>query len=219
MVAWDLKKLNRIRRAVQFKLGEWTFPLLEPLYRLVESRNSMVKRYFDLALTHLEQRRTGMALLNLNMTLSLKPNHFLARVYRGRVFVLEGRTLLASEDYIKAHMINRFRFLHYGLYREYFKSMKKETLDPGLTEVWDFNQVFEALRQTHDHISREASKVKGRNTAGHTPSRSLWEDDDSLLDIEVLSDEEQYKFEAMGPITQDEVEVTDWDLLIRQLSS
>jgi len=219
MFAWDLKKLNRIRHAVLFRLGKWCFPLLEPGYRFIENRNGMVKKYFELALAHLEERRTGMALLNLNMTLSLKPNHFLARVYRGRVFVLEGRTLLASEDYIKAHMINRFRFIHYGLYREYFKSMKKETLDPGFSETADFNQVFEALRQTHDHISREASKVKGRNTAEPILSRSLWEDDDFLLDMELLSDEELDKFEAMGPITQDEVEVTNWDQLLRQLSS
>lgn len=219
MFAWDLKKLNRLRHAVQFKLGEWAFPLLEPVFRFVENRDSMVKKYFELALHHLEQRRTGMALLNLNMTLSLKPNHFLARVYRGRVFVLEGRILLASEDYIKAHMVNRFRFIHYGLYREYFKSMKKENLDPGPREAWDFNQVFEALRQTHDHISREASKVKGRSATEPILSRSSWEDEESLLNIEVLSHEEQDKFEAMGPITQSEVEVIDWDKLIRDLSS
>jgi len=35
----------------------------------------------------------------------------------------------------------------------------------------------------------------------------------------VLSHEEQDKFEAMGPITQSEVEVIDWDKLIRDLSS
>lgn len=213
-----IKNASGCLHFIQYKLGEWFFPLLEPVFRMIENKDPMIKQHFDLALENLEQRKIGAALLNLNMTLNLKPNHFLARIYRGRVFVMEGRALLASEDYIKAHMINRYRFIHYDLYREYFRSMKKETIDLGMPETWNFKQVFEALRQTHDHISRETIKMESPISGESIFSAKHFEKEESPLPTEVLNHEEQDKFDAMGPITQAEIEAIDWDKLIKKLT-
>ena len=79
------------------------------------------------------------------MVLSLKPNHFLARVFRGRIYVQEGQYRLASEDYLEANRISQYRFIHYDLYREYFKSVNNEFGGQGGPILEKFDDVFESM--------------------------------------------------------------------------
>ena len=76
------------------------------------------------------------------MVLSLKPNHFLARVFRGRIYVKEGQYSLASEDYLEANRTSQYRFIHYDLYQEYFKSVNNEFRGKGETVLKKIDDVF-----------------------------------------------------------------------------
>ena len=42
---------------------------------------------------------------------------------------------------------------------------------------------------------------------------------DSVLTLEDLTSEEKEKFETLGPISQQEIEENDWDLLMDDLKS
>ena len=123
-----LQKLSHIINLIQFKIGELLFPILEPVFRIMDNKNPEAKKHFEQALNELGKKNLNVALLNLNMVLSLKPNHFMARVYRGRIYLNGGRYRLAAEDYIFANNSNRYRFIHYDLYREYFISLNTKKM-------------------------------------------------------------------------------------------
>ena len=121
-----MEKNSNFFNLVCFKIGESIFPIFEPILKLAENRNPEVRRHFNQALISLNEKKQAFALLNLNMVLSLKPNHFLARIFRGRIYIKEGQYRLASEDYLEANRISQYRFIHYDLYQEYFKSVNNE---------------------------------------------------------------------------------------------
>ena len=214
------KKINHLIGLAEFKLGELIFSVLEPILRFLENKDPEVRRHFNQAIYSTNEKKQAIALLNLNMVLSLSPRHFLARVFRGRIYLREGQYRLASEDYLEANKISKYRFIHYDLYREYFRSVNSKL---GLAEdtiVNNFDQVFGASLNQQGGNSRYESadmdkQVKemlammevGSNVENETISREF-----------VLSPDETKKFMIMGPITQEEVEGTDWDQLADDLT-
>jgi hypothetical protein len=214
------KKINSLICLAEFKLGKLIFPVLEPILRFLENKDPEVRQHFNQAIFSTNDKKQAIALLNLNMVLSLSPRHFLARVFRGRIYIREGQYRLASEDYLEANKISKYRFIHYDLYREYFRSVNSKL---GLAEdtiVNNFDQVFGASLNQQGGNSRYESadmdkQVKemlammevGSNVENETISREF-----------VLSPDETKKFMIMGPITQEEVEGTDWDQLADDLT-
>jgi tetratricopeptide (TPR) repeat protein len=196
-------------------MGETIFPLFEPMLKLAENKDPEVRRHFNKALLSLKKREQAIALLNLNMVLSLKPNHFLARVFRGRIYVKEGQYRLASEDYLEANRISQYRFTHYDLYREYFKSMNNEFGGQGGSALENFDDVFDTLQliQGCRDLETEVGQEFHKNLS---PTET---DDIVSVDDLALSPEEKEKFEILGPISQEEIEETDWDLFMDDLNS
>ena len=76
-----MKKISHLICLAQFKLGEFIFPMFEPMLRFIENKDPEVRRHFIQALSSLKEKKHAIALLNLNMVLSLNPRHFLARVF------------------------------------------------------------------------------------------------------------------------------------------
>ena len=195
-------------------MGETIFPIFEPMLKLAENKNPEVRRHFNQALMSLRERKRTIALLNLNMVLSLKPNHFLARVFRGRIYIKERQYRLASEDYLEANRISQYRFIHYDLYREYFKSVNNEFGWQGRTILEKFDDVFDAM-----HLISGGKGLVPETSQVFQESLSITETDDFLPQDIALTTEEKEKFETLGPISQQEIEETDWDLLMDDLSS
>ena len=197
------------------KIKEAIFYLIEPFLKLTDNRNLEVRRHFNQALLNLENSKQAIALLNLNMVISLKPNHFLARVFRGRIYVREGQYRLASEDYLEAKRISHYRFIHYDLYREYFKSVNKEFGAESDPILQNFNEVFDSLNSTSNPQYWESNKDRE-----FKEKLSLIEVDKrgSPSDFS-LTAEEKEKFRILGPISQQEVEETDWDSFMDELNS
>lgn len=207
--------LSRIR----LKIGDFFFPLLEPIFRACENWDSEVKKHFHQAIQNLEGNRTTVALLNLNMILSIEPRHFLARVYRGKIYLNEGRSRLASEDYLLANKISPYRFLHYNLDREYFASVKKEFGDMGVSITKNFDQIFEVLRQSQGSPKEKSEVDDSQEILEDLPDYDSLEFDMDLEDAEALDGSENQKFKEMGPITKKEIAMTDWEKLIQELTS
>ena len=209
-----MKKIRHLLIIICSKIKEAIFYLIEPFLKLTENRNPEVRRHFNQALLNLENSKQAIALLNLNMVISLKPNHFLARVFRGRIYVREGQYRLASEDYLEANRISHYRFIHYDLYREYFRSVNKEFGTESDPILQNFNEVFDCLNSTSNLQYWESNK--GREYK----ELSLIEADKRGLPSDFfLTTEEKEKFRILGPISQQEVEETDWDSFIDELNS
>jgi len=197
------------------KIRKALFYVFEPFLRVVENRDSEVRRHFNQALLNLKNSKQAIALLNLNMVISLKPNHFLARVFRGRIYLREGQYRLASEDYLEANRISHYRFIHYDLYREYFKSVNNEFGAESGPILQNFNEVFDSLNSTSNPQYWESNK--GRE---FKEKLSLIEADKSGSPLDFsLTVEEKEKFRILGPISQQEVEETDWDSFMDELNS
>jgi tetratricopeptide (TPR) repeat protein len=210
-----VKKNSHLFNFICFKIGETIFPLFEPILKLFENKDPEVRRHFNQALLSLKKSKQAIALLNLNMVLSLNPKHFLAHVFRGRIYVKEGQYRLASEDYLEANRISQYRFIHYNLYREYFKSVNNELGRQGGQPLNSFDDVFDSmnLNKSCADIETEAGLVFQGNL-------SLTETDDivSYHDL-ALTPEEKEKFEILGPISQEEMKETDWDRFMDDLNS
>jgi hypothetical protein len=196
-------------------MGKTIFCLFEPMIKLFENKDTEVRRHFNQALLSFKKSKQAIALLNLNMVLSLKPNHFLAHVFRGRIYVKEGQYRLASEDYLEANRISQYRFIHYDLYREYFKSMNNEFGRQGGQPLNSFDDVFDSM-----HLIQGCKDLETDAGQEHEGNLSLTETDDivSYHDLE-LTPEEKEKFEILGPISQEEMEEADWNLLMDDLNS
>ncbi len=204
---------------LRFKIGHFFFPLLEPIFRVRENWDSEVKKHFHQAIQNLEENKTTVALLNLNMVLSLQPRHFLARVYRGKIYLNGDRSRQASEDYLQANRISPYRFLHYHLSREYFASVKKEFGDMGASITKNFDQIFEVLRQSQGSPKEKPEVDDNQEVLEQLPDYDNLEFDMDLEDAGALEGSENQKFKEMGPITKKEIAMTDWDRLIKDLTS
>ncbi len=204
----------------QFKLGEFIFPVFEPMLRLLENKDPEVRQHFKQALSSMNEKKRAIALLNLNMVLSLNPKHFLARVFRGRIYIKEGQYRLASEDYLEANKISQYRFIHYDLYREYFRSVNSEFGEVEDTIIQNFDPVFEALQLQQDGGSRDAKVDMGQEVQERLAmiEAGFKVGDEITFQELALSPDEMERFQVLGPITQEEIEETDWDQLADDLT-
>ncbi len=218
-----LMKKGNIFSWVWHKTGALVFPVVEPIFGLVDNRSAEVRSHFKQAMVGIEQGKSAIALLNLNMVLSLNPNHFLGRVHRGRIYIGEGRFNLASKDFLKANCISRYRFMQYDLYLEYFQSVNKEFSDLGESIVKNFSQAFEALRVAQEKLKPELDKQQATPEAESPEETPINELESPItfsdFDLEEIEDDEMEKFSDMGPITDGEIEETDWDKLRKELTS
>lgn len=215
--------MNQLRQSfhlLRYEVGKLFFPLVEPLFILRENLRTTVRRHFDHAIKHIENKNLAAAQLNLNMVLGLFPDHFLARVYRGRIYLRQKHYRLASEDLIQANRISPFRFTHYHLYREYLESVGEGTYfsEDQVPARWMGRlKGFPHLPDTHP---------KGIDKADSTEPPSIIEDSmdleqDHLMVIQDpdLTRSERDKFGVMGPITPNEAKNADWDHVLKKLTS
>ena len=210
-----MKKIKHLINIICSTTGGVVFYLIEPFLKLAENRNSEVRRHFGQALFNLKKNKQAIALLNLNMVISLMPNHFLARVFRGRIYVSESQYRLASEDYLEANRISHYRFIHYDLYREYFKSVNNEFGPKSQPILKNFNEDLDSLNLTSNIQYRESERGSEfqENLSITEPYNS-----GSLQELS-LTVEEKEKFRTLGPISQKEIEENDWDLFMDELNS
>ena len=207
-----LNKISHGINLVQFKIGEVLFLFLEPFYQILENRDSEARKHFHQALKSLESRSLNVALLNLNMVLNLYPDHFLARIYRARVYVFGKQFQLAAKDYVLASQTSRFRFIHYDLYREYFISVNRDVGDMNVPLIKNFNQAYKIMRlrenPTQGFLDSDSQALG---------SQGDWE----VYPIEdtVFAGKEQTEISELGPITRKEIEAVDWEILSKELSS
>jgi len=215
-----LKKISHGINFIQFKVGEFLFPVFESILRMFENKDPKIKQHFDRAVDNLENKNLGVALLNLNLVLSLKPNHFLARVYRGRIYIHDRRYRQAAEDYIRANQISRYRFIHYDLYREYFSSLNKGMGQLSSSIIQNFNQAFEMLEQGNKNLPHklEASPVSQSDADELSQPGDEAREPDWVKDS-IFTPKEKPKFRNLSPITRQEIRKTDWDRLIKDLTS
>ena len=204
---------------MRYQIGKLLFPLLEPLFILRENLRSGVRRHFDQAIRHIENKNYAVAQLNLNMVLSLNPKHFLAHVYRGRIFLKQKQYRMASEDLVQANRISAFRFTHYRLYREYLESIGEGSSWNG--EGFPSAQGMGRLQGFQPH-----QEGKGYES-NESPERPSPFDDyfdveeeplAAIQDLELTSNERD-KFNEMGPITEKESQNQDWDHILKKLTS
>ena len=213
------KKFSHLIYLAQFKLGELIFPMFEPMLRFLENKDPEVRQHFNQALASTNEKKQAIALLNLNMVLSLNPRHFLARVIRGRIYIKEGQYRLASEDYLEANKISQYRFIHYDLYREYFRSVNSEFgLEKGAI-IKNFDRVDTLLLQKSGNSKDgSADTVEQAQEMLAMMEAGLKKGDETTFRELILSPDETKNFMVMGPITQEEVEGTDWDQLADDLT-
>ena len=192
---------------VQFKIAAFIFPVLELMFRLGDNWDTEVKKHFQQAQLSIEKGRISIAILNLNIVLSIKPSHFLSLAIRGKIYLKEKRFKLASADFMKAYESNSYRFFHYGLYNDYNSCTKDDSQRP---QSQDFLTVMDFFNQQSVKIKNETltNEILPLKTKEH-PLQSF---KDSELTIK-----EQSKFSKMAPITSEEIQGTDWDILSKTL--
>ncbi len=213
----SLRARDFVRR-LSFRVGRLFFPAVEPVNVFLENWKPEVRRHFDQAIRSLEKDNIAVALLNLNMVLSLRPQHFLARVYRGRIYLREFQYRLASEDFLKANKISPFRFTHYGLYKEYLNSVTEGMGSLGNTMANRFRQ---SLQNTPPAFE-PALETESQDIPEQVESQSeidCYLESIGSCDGMDLTQEEVFKFQNMGSITEEELGGTDWDTVIRKLTS
>lgn len=215
----NLKKISYWINWVQFKTGELFFPIFEPFLRMFDDKNPEIRNRLDQAVQNLENKNIEAALADLNMVLNLRPNHFLARVYRGRIYIRAHRYRLAVEDYIQAHKISRYRFIHYDLYNEYFASMNHGIGRLSSSIIQNFNQAFEILRYGKESSPKAPSLPRLDSNLNPEDSPELMTGGPKDDKPWVFTEKERAKFLELNPITEQEIRKTDWDQLSKDLSS
>jgi tetratricopeptide (TPR) repeat protein len=213
-----MTQLKRSLHFIRYNVGKLLFPVLEPLYILRENLSTSVRQHCDQAIKHIENKNFVVAQLHLNMVLSLYPRHFLARIYRGRIYLRQKQYRLASEDLLEANRISPFRFRHYQLYREYLESIGEGTQFGEGRPPAHWMGRLKGLRQTPD--------FEGYDGMNASDAPSILEDSTDMEEEQLvvlqdpdLTQSETDKFGEMGPISSSEVENADWDHVLRKLTS
>jgi tetratricopeptide (TPR) repeat protein len=213
------EKISHLICLAQFRIGKLVFPMFEPMLHFLENKGPEVRKHFNQALISTKEKKQAIALLNLNMVLSLNPGHFLARIFRGRIYYNEGQYRLASEDYLEANKISQYRFFHYDLYQEYFRLVNRRFGGTKDTTIKNFDQYFKTLILRLDDGCRggSAEMVEESSERLSRMEAFLKKDDEITSKKFILSPDETEKFMVMGPITQEEIEEADWDQLADDL--
>jgi len=205
----NFKKLSYCLNWVQFKFGEFLFPVLELIFRWTDNRDSEVKKHFQQAQLSLEKKRVSIAILNLNMVLSIKPSHFLSLVFRGKIYLQEKRFKLAGADFMKAYKINPYRFIHYGLYNDYNSCIN---LDRQKTPSQDLSKAL-------DFFNQQVTKTNNEISDNEVSFPETMENPLPPFEDCEFTQKERSKFSRMEPITKEEIQETDWDKLSKTLIS
>ena len=211
--------MNRLKQyfySIRYTIGKFFFPVLEPLFILRENLSTTVRRHFDQAIKHIENKNIAVAQLNLNMVLSLYPKHFLARVYRGRIYLRQKQYRLASEDFLQANRVSPFRFTHYRLYREYLESIGEGTQFGEGRPPAHWMGRLKGLGQSPDSKGYE---VIDDSLPVFDDSTDIEEDQLMVIQDPDLTQNDRDKFGDMGPIASHEVENADWDHVLKKLTS
>lgn len=212
-------KLRQKFHLLRYHVGKMFFPAVEPVFILRENLKTSVRRHFDQAIKHIENKNFAVAQLNLNMVLSLNPNHFLARVYRGRIYLRQKHYRLASEDLREANRISSFRFTHYRLYREYLEAVG-ENGDAGSRAVPPYGM--EALKgfPPAPDIHSGTGESFDPDSQAYFDENPEYEEEQLIAchDLD-LTRSEREKFVDMGPITLNEIQNADWDHVLKKLTS
>ncbi|MEE8268503.1 MAG: hypothetical protein V3R23_00700, partial [Nitrospinaceae bacterium] len=95
---------------------------------------------------------------------------------------------------------------------------KKEFGDMGASITKNFDQIFEVLRQSQGSPKEKGEVEDNQEVLERLPDYNL-EFDMDLEDAGALEGSENQKFKEMGPITRKEIAMTDWDRLIKDLTS
>lgn len=208
--------------SLRLRLEELVFPALEPIFQCWENRGSDTRKHLHQGLICLDKGKTAIALLNLNMVLSLKPDHFLALVSRGRLYLKEGQNRLAAEDFFKASKASAYRFTHYDLYNEYLRSVDKDVNYLGASIVSNFTDVLGSLGDLKD--GSETLESTDMASFPKEPSTAEQKCEENLKDMLAFkrlafNELDREEFGKFGPITQKEVDNTDWDQLAQDLTA
>jgi tetratricopeptide (TPR) repeat protein len=176
------------------------YPRLAAVFEKIDCNNSRL--YFSQARHNYEMNRFAAALLNLNMTLYLNPNHFGALILRGRILIKENKFELAASDFLSAFDLSPVRFFLENIHQEALETF------PLLRDVTlDANDVPQFLRYLY----------QSNNVDGNDPNAQYTLENSDIFsrhDV-VMTAEEKIKFEIMGPITQEEVESVDWNQVFK----
>ncbi|MEC7641047.1 MAG: hypothetical protein VYC17_02725 [Nitrospinota bacterium] len=212
----SLKKIGHGINYAQYKMGAFCFPLLEPIFRWLENHDGEIRRHIEQTETSLENNDLNVALLNLNKVLSLRPKHFLARLYRGRIHIHQNQFRLAAEDYALASEISRYRFIHYDLYREYFSSLNKGTEPLNVPIAKDFSQAFKMLQLDKESFANDPDLASESSPVFFS---ELMNEEENLEEDKFFTEQERSKFSQLKPITRQEIQETDWARLMKKLTS
>ena len=158
--------------------------------------------YFSQARHNYETKRFAAALLNLNMTLHLNPNHFGAMILRGNILIKENKFELAARDFLNAFDLSPVRFFLENIHQQVLEAF------PHIREVTlDANDVPQILRYLY----------QSENIDGKDPNAQYTLENSDIFSRQefAMSAEEKIKFEIMGPITQEEVESVDWNRVFK----
>ena len=213
-----MTKLKQSLLFVRYSIGKIFFPVLEPLFILRENLSTTVRRHCDQAIKHVENKNFVVAQLHLNMVLSLYPKHFLARIYRGRIYLQQKQYRLASEDLLQANRISPFRFTHYRLYREYLESIGEGTQFGEGRPPAHWMGRLKGLRQTPDIEGYEGMDTSDAQSVLEN-SKGFEEEPLRVIQDPDLTPSDNEKFGDMGPISSLEVENADWDHVLKKLTS
>ena len=204
------------------QLGKLLFPLLERVFQRWENRAPGARRYLCQGLVSLNKGETAVALLNLNMVLSLNQDHFLALVSRGRLYLKEDRCRLGAQDFLRANRISKYRFIHYGLSNEYLRSLNMGVKGLDLFTNSSFKEVLESLSELNDGPeemeSSDVTTFHGECSTMEQESQEIKKHPPAFKKL-TFSELDRKRFDKFGPITQDEIENTDWDQLIQDFTS
>ena len=213
-----MSKLKQSLLFVRYSIGKLFFPVLEPLFILRENLSTTVRRHCDQAIKHVENKNFVVAQLHLNMVLSLYPKHFLARIYRGRIYLQQKQYRLASEDLLQANRISPFRFTHYRLYREYLESIGEGTQFGEGRPPAHWMGRLKGLRQIPDIEGYEGMDTSDAQSVLEN-SKGVEEESLRVIQDPDLTPSDNEKFGDMGPISSLEVENADWDHVLKKLTS
>lgn len=202
--------------------------LIEYFRQRRESRDHVVRRYFQAGVKAIHESRWEEAEKAFSRVLSRQSEHFLAHLYMGVAVYHQGRHKEARGALVRAKKIDPKRFAAYqatkslpeaqggekpqgDVLRDLVKNLEQCALNLRQTaeKINDASRrQQQVIRRMHQSEPRRGSSGGGRRRRGRgrKPRVSAFS-----------SPEEAKKFREMPPITKDDVVQADWDEVIARI--
>jgi lipopolysaccharide biosynthesis regulator YciM len=210
---------NKKKKGLIRSLREW-------FYFLKDNRRREIRKHFQTGIGYVQKNDYVNAEKAFLRIIDVRPDHFLAHLCLARLYRIRGENEKALKEYSSLKKINFSRYKEYNLRQEHMKASYCVQNKGLLTELADslercarnLTDAAKKMQGAAKNQKRTIKKLSNLNKKFKIKSLDVKNVEIKIGEYGDFQDLSEYvKFMSLPPISEKEVENTDWNKIISEI--